>query len=123
MGTLVRFAEESWPALSCRESSLRLGDQSLGPTAEGTSEETDNGKQGKQIDMTVALKFPGIWCIQAYPSHRASHSHGKGPVLKPADAGSVSKMVLGHTRQSCLMRASIQCCWRYNVSKLQQTSP
>ena len=36
MGTLMRFAEESWPALSCRESSVRLSDQSLGPTADGT---------------------------------------------------------------------------------------
>ena len=51
----MRFAEESWPALSCRESSVRLSCQSLGPTADGTSEVTANGKLGMQIDMTVAL--------------------------------------------------------------------
>ena len=55
MGTLMRFAKESWPALSCRESSVRLIYQSLGPTADGTGEETANGKLGMQIDMTVAL--------------------------------------------------------------------
>ena len=55
MGTLMRFAAESWSALSCRESSVRLIYQSLGPTADGTGEETANGKLGMQIDMTVAL--------------------------------------------------------------------
>ena len=49
------FVEESWSALSCRESSERLSYQSLGPTADGIGEETANGKLGMQIDMTVAL--------------------------------------------------------------------
>ena len=49
MGTLMRFAEESWPALSCRESSVRLSCRSLGPTADDTGKETANGKLGMQI--------------------------------------------------------------------------
>ena len=51
----MRFAEESWPALSCRESSVRLSYQSLGPTADGIGEETANVKLGMQIDTTIAL--------------------------------------------------------------------
>ena len=46
MGTLMRFAAESWSALSCRESSVRLIYQSLGSTADGTGEEAANGKLG-----------------------------------------------------------------------------
>ena len=51
----MRFAAESWSALSFRESSVRLIYQPLGPTADGTGEEIVNGKLGMQIDMTVAL--------------------------------------------------------------------
>ena len=40
----MRSAKESRPALSCSESSLRLSYQSLGPTADGTGEETANSK-------------------------------------------------------------------------------
>ena len=46
----MRFAKESWPALSCRESSVRLIYQSLGPTADGTGKETANGKLGMDAD-------------------------------------------------------------------------
>ena len=42
----MRFVEESWPALSCREASVRLSYQSLGPTADSTGEETVNSKLG-----------------------------------------------------------------------------
>ena len=44
MGTSMRFAEESWAALSCRESSVRLSYHSPGATADGRGKETANSE-------------------------------------------------------------------------------